>query len=316
MTFGVDIGTTSVAAVAVEDDGRLSATASVEHRADVSGLAAGVDEQDPAKLLSAVRAALSRVGAGDGARIGWTGQMHGIVGVDRSLRPVTRFVTWRDARRFGGAVMEGWAREGRKDVFKCLSSCGLAVAAFTGICATDETFLHAWHLDGREFPQRWLPDLMPGSMVGDNQAGVFAAQRLVPGSAVVNIGTSGQLSIVGDGAGGERRPYFGCVMRCRASLFGGQALAALRRQLGVSWAELNSMEEVPEVSDCLATIVDDLAEEVEVPNDAPIVGLGNALRLNPALRRAVERRFGRPCIVPDIPEMAAYGAALAKMEEK
>lgn len=316
MTFGVDIGTTSVAAVAVEDDGRLSATASVEHRADVSGLAAGVDEQDPAKLLSAVRAALSRVGAGDGAPIGWTGQMHGVVGVDRTLRPVTRFVTWRDARRFGGAVMEGWAREGRKDVFKCLSSCGLAVAAFTGRCATDETFLHAWHLDGREFPQRWLPDLMPGSMVGDNQAGVFAAQRLVPGSAVVNIGTSGQLSIVGDGAGGERRPYFGCVMRCRASLFGGQALAALRRQLGVSWAELNSMEEVPEVSDCLATIVDDLAEEVEVPDDAPIVGLGNALRLNPALRRAVERRFGRPCIVPDIPEMAAYGAALAKMEEK
>ncbi len=316
MTFGVDIGTTSVAAVAVSEAGGLVASASVVHRADVEGLGDGVHEQDPSMLLDAVRDALHKVGAGDGALIGWTGQMHGVVGVDRELRPVTRFVTWRDARRFGGSVMEGWAREGRKDIFKCLSSCGLAVAAFTGRCETDETFLHSWHLEGREFPESWLPEFVPGSMVGDNQSGVFAAQCLVPGSAVVNIGTSGQLSVVGEGIGGERRPYFGGVMRCRASLIGGQALAALRQRLGVTWDELNAMEDIPEVANCLGVIVDDLAAGIEIPAEAPIVGVGNALRFNPALRRAVERRFSRPCFVPDVPEMAAYGAALARRRRR
>ena len=31
----------------------------------------------------------------------------------------------------------------------------------------------------------------------------------------------------------------------------------------------------------------------------------------PTIRRAVERRFGVPCVIPDVAEMAAYGAAIA-----
>lgn len=53
--------------------------------------------------------------------------------------------------------------------------------------------------------------------------------------------------------------------------------------------------------------------------DAPVpglVGVGNALVRNPALRQAVEERFGLPCIVPQVGEMAAYGAALYRMSEK
>ncbi len=41
-----------------------------------------------------------------------------------------------------------------------------------------------------------------------------------------------------------------------------------------------------------------------------LVGSGNAIRLNPALRRAFERRFGMPMAVPAHREEAAYGAAL------
>jgi sedoheptulokinase len=41
-----------------------------------------------------------------------------------------------------------------------------------------------------------------------------------------------------------------------------------------------------------------------------LVGSGNAIRLNPALRRAFERRFGMPMVVPAHGEEAAYGAAL------
>ena len=58
------------------------------------------------------------------------------------------------------------------------------------------------------------------------------------------------------------------------------------------------------------SIVDDLVGDIDLSGCTGLVGIGNALRLNPALRLGVERRFGRPCTFLDVPEMAAYGAAL------
>lgn len=40
------------------------------------------------------------------------------------------------------------------------------------------------------------------------------------------------------------------------------------------------------------------------------LGVGNALRLNPCLKTAIERRFHARCIIPEVEEMAAWGAAL------
>ena len=60
MFYGIDIGTTSVGAVAIDEAERLVVSATCPHAADVAGLGAGVDEQDPAKLLSAVRSARRR----------------------------------------------------------------------------------------------------------------------------------------------------------------------------------------------------------------------------------------------------------------
>ena len=308
MIFGLDIGTTSVGAVAIDATGRLVASATVPHGADVAGLDAGVDEQDPEKLVAAAATALARVGGSPTATIGWTGQMHGVVGVDAENRPVTRFVTWRDARRYAGPVMAGWAREHRP-IVRCLTAPGYVRAKWSGVCAIDETFLHSWHVAGCAFPAAWIPDFEAGTMLGDNQAGVYAARTRVPGAAVVNLGTSGQLSLVGEGRGGERRPYPGGVLRCRASLVGGQAWAALREKLGLTWDALNARAAEPEVAACLAAIVDDLAGDLDLTGMTSLVGVGSALRLNPALRAAVERRFGVPCQLCDIPEMAAYGAA-------
>jgi len=50
---------------------------------------------------------------------------------------------------------------------------------------------------------------------------------------------------------------------------------------------------------------------IDLGGAATLVGVGNALTRNPALRRAVERRFGIPCAIPAVSEMAAYGAAIA-----
>ena len=155
-------------------------------------------------------------------------------------------------------------------------------------------------------------------MLGDNQAGVYAAQCLLPGSAVVNVGTSGQLSVVVDGdspqrEGGkvEKRLFVGGKwLLCRASRVGGQSLAALRKALGITWDQVNERAGTdPEIRRCLQRIVDDLFGEIDLSGVTGLVGVGNALVRNPALRHAVEERAGMPCLIPDIAEMAAYGVA-------
>lgn len=324
VVFGIDVGTTSVAGVAVDAAGRVLASVTRAHSADIVGFADGVDEQDPAKLVAAVDAVRDELTAraGSPARIGWTGQMHGVVGVDAQRRPVTNFVTWRDARRFGGVVMAQWVKEGRA-IHRCLPVCALAA----GVDTIDATFLHAWYLDlvQGEVPPSWLPRVEEGAMLGDNQAGVFAAQALHPGCAVVNLGTSGQLSVVRerpfagpslpgkaapDGSRTEFRPYpGGRTLECRASMIGGGAWAALRTELGVSWEEMNAAQDV-RTQACARRIADDLFGDLDLTGVSCLVGVGNALVRNPALRRAVEARAGMSCVFPSVPEMAAYGAAL------
>lgn len=44
------------------------------------------------------------------------------------------------------------------------------------------------------------------------------------------------------------------------------------------------------------------------------LGVGNALRLNPCLKTAIERRFHARCIIPEVEEMAAWGAALYALD--
>ena len=320
MVFGIDVGTTSVSGVAVDADGCVAATASVPHEADLPRREAGVDEQDPERLLSATQevvAQLQRAG-GRPRLVGWTGQMHGVVAVDRNLHPLTPFVTWRDARRYGGRVMEGWLAQGLAP-HKCLCAPGFACARLLGgEPRMDPTFHESWHVDGRTIPAGWLPKVAECSMLGDNQAGVYAAQKIMPGCAVVNLGTSGQLSVVRDeasphvGEGAETRLFVpGKRLVCRPSLLGGQVWSALRSRLGIPWEEMNARAESDaEIRRCADAIVDDLFVGMDVTGVTGLVGVGNALRRNPALIGAVERRSGMRCVVPEVVEMAAYGAAL------
>ena len=347
MVFGIDIGTTSVAGVAVGSDGRVVASTTVAHQADLPSNGHGIDEQDPLKLLSAVEAVRANLQAqlpdedrpqeGDCPPIGWTGQMHGVVAVNDRFEPISPFVTWRDARRYGGPVMAEWGQSlarGQSPFvrgqtpFKCLPVCGLPQIEKCQKCEIDPSFLESWHLERRTVPVEWLPDVVEGSMLGDNQAGVYAAQQLVPGCAVVNLGTSGQLSLVVEGDSPRQadprieRRWFpgGRTLLCRASLVGGQAWAALQRETGLSWEDLNeaalSQGDRPlerRARSCVREIVEDLVAGFDLRGVKGIVGVGNALVRNPALRDAVEERFDLPCILPQISEMAAYGAALYKM---
>ncbi len=61
-------------------------------------------------------------------------------------------------------------------------------------------------------------------------------------------------------------------------------------------------EELHELCRSMAQITDNQPDQ--------LVGSGNAIRLNPALRRAVEHRFGLKLLIPRHEEEAAFGAAL------
>ena len=312
----------------MDREGHCLSSATVAHGADAGGLPEGVFEQDARRLMAATATVVAHLecACGKPEGVGWTGQMHGVVGVDADLRPMTNFVTWRDKRRYGGRIMSEWHSHGINP-FKCLPVCALACHE----PVIDETFLHSWYLDeaGLAFPRAWLPDVVEGSMLGDNQAGVYAAQRLFPGSVVVNLGTSGQLSVVRerpfegrsvpgeaaeDGSRRELRSFpGGRTLECRASMIGGAAWAALREKVQMSWEEMNVTDD-PRVVSCATRIADDLFDGIELSGADAVVGVGNALVRNPALVRAIEARSGLPCRIPALPEMAACGAAFFAMD--
>ena len=335
--LGVDIGTSSLAVVAVDADGHVLAEFTEPNPCAAEPTASGRAEQDADRVLAAADALIVRGERSADekglkvADIGWTGQMHGVVAVDRKLKPLTPFVTWRDRRcappALGSGAMDDFRRRKVRGVFRVLTLPGLAIARRTGKPTVDPTFRASLGSGDRLKPfLRWLPEADEDApMLGDNQAGVYAALKLYPSAAVANIGTSGQLSVlrekgsgIGDRGSGigeqgaEVRPFpGGRELLCRASHVGGAALAKLRKSLGWSWKKLNDRAASdPRVKRCVAGIVDDLAKGVDLKGIRTVVGIGNALRLNPCLVRAIERRLKVRCVVPEAKEMAAYGAAL------
>ncbi len=129
LTIGLDIGTTSVSGVALDvDDGREVARACREHEADATPAERRTDgwaEQDPERLRATAYAVLGELGAstrsapGDVAAIGLTGQMHGVLLVDETNRPLGNLVTWQDQRSAGlidellaAASPEAWSVTG------------------------------------------------------------------------------------------------------------------------------------------------------------------------------------------------------------
>ena len=82
---GVDVGTSSTKAIAIDPDGTILGHAQSEH--PVSLPRPGHAEQDPDLWWQAAEAALADLGAEDVAGIGLSGQMHGLVLLDDRPAP-------------------------------------------------------------------------------------------------------------------------------------------------------------------------------------------------------------------------------------
>ncbi len=97
VAVGLDVGTTGVKALAVTASGEVAAHA--ERGYPLSTPRAGWSEQDPDDWWTAAESALAEVSAGqEVAGIGLSGQMHGLVALDGSDRPLRPAILWNDQR--------------------------------------------------------------------------------------------------------------------------------------------------------------------------------------------------------------------------
>ena len=93
---GLDVGTTSVKAVAISPDGEVLARAEEEHPLSIPQ--PGWAEQDPEDWWQASERALAAVDADAAAAVGLTGQMHGLVLLDAADRVLRPAILWNDQR--------------------------------------------------------------------------------------------------------------------------------------------------------------------------------------------------------------------------
>jgi xylulokinase len=92
---GLDVGTTGVKALAVTPTGEVRARA--ERGYPLSTPRPGWAEQDPESWWEAAQAALAELGA-EGAPVGLSGQMHGLVVLDGGGRVLRPAILWNDQR--------------------------------------------------------------------------------------------------------------------------------------------------------------------------------------------------------------------------
>jgi xylulokinase len=101
--LGIDLGTSAVKAVVIDEAGKLLGTGTREIPMEVP--APNRAEQDPmawwSNTVEAVRAALQAAGAPEIVGIGLDGHMHGFALLDAARQPVGHAITWADQRTAG-----------------------------------------------------------------------------------------------------------------------------------------------------------------------------------------------------------------------
>jgi sugar (pentulose or hexulose) kinase len=101
LALALDLGTTSIAAVAVDAAGQLAAHVQLPNDSAVTALPSGHAEQNPLRIREVACEVLSRLAATlpePPQCLGITGQMHGGLVVDANRTPMTNLITWQDRR--------------------------------------------------------------------------------------------------------------------------------------------------------------------------------------------------------------------------
>jgi xylulokinase len=94
--IGLDVGTTAVKALAVDEAGTVLARCEVSYPLSVPR--PGWAEQDPEDWWRATQQALATLAVDEIAGIGLSGQMHGLVALDSATRVIRPAILWNDGR--------------------------------------------------------------------------------------------------------------------------------------------------------------------------------------------------------------------------
>lgn len=99
-SLGIDIGTTSICALALLNDGEVQMTLNRPNSSAISSDKPYSRLQDPKIILDTVNALIAEIKKrlGEPSAVGITGQMHGIVYTDGNGNAVSPLYTWQDAR--------------------------------------------------------------------------------------------------------------------------------------------------------------------------------------------------------------------------
>ena len=154
LILAVDIGTTSIGAVALElDSDEIVCRHSAGNTSSVTAVPANLHEQDPREILEIAKALVSRSAASVMERyssnrcirgIVVTGQMHGIVLVDTRHRPASGFITWRDQRAAQSTKVKDLAADAATaQRCGCRLQSGYGLATLHQLVADDAQLLSA-----------------------------------------------------------------------------------------------------------------------------------------------------------------------------
>lgn len=125
LVLGLDVGTTTITALAVDvASGEIAARSTRQNDAEITAperKTRGYSEWGAGRIAAAALAALAEMAAQLGpdvrraAAIGLTGQQHGVVLVDEQLAPLGPFVNWQDRRaeEINPASGRTWLEEAR-----------------------------------------------------------------------------------------------------------------------------------------------------------------------------------------------------------
>lgn len=97
--IGIDTGTTSISIAAVNEEGGLIASRTVNHSSFMAGESPESRIQNPERITRIVLETLDGIISelGQPSAIGFTGQMHGMLYVNAMGTPVTPLYTWQDS---------------------------------------------------------------------------------------------------------------------------------------------------------------------------------------------------------------------------
>src|ERR1700730_9084415 len=125
--LGIDLGTSSVKAVAVSASGKILGLGTVEY--PILTPQPGWAEQDPEQwwnaTTQAVQEAMDAAGQPEILAIGFSGQMHGPVLLDKAQKPLGNAIIWADQR--GASVLSEIEERVERRILATV--CGTAPAA-------------------------------------------------------------------------------------------------------------------------------------------------------------------------------------------